>query len=118
MSSGGNRRINTSTECEIIDGVTVDVKARVVTVKGKRGTLTRDFKHLNVEIYKAKNAKTGKDVIMVKFVCVLACWCFCSCYRLRPKQRLGTGAEEGGDGRVEGRFGDGRGPLVRGASNA
>ena len=73
MSSGGNRRINTSTECEIIDGVTVDVKARVVTVKGKRGTLTRDFKHLNVEIYKAKNNKTGKEVIMVSLsVCLRA----------------------------------------------
>jgi hypothetical protein len=94
MSSGGNRRINTSTECEIIEGVTVDVKARVVTVKGKRGSLTRDFKHLNVEIYKAKNAKTGKEVIMVSLSLCL-CWCFCSCYRLRPRQRLGTRAEGG-----------------------
>lgn len=67
MSSGGNRKINTSTECQIIEGVTVDVKARVVTVKGKRGTLTRDFKHLNVEIYKSKNAKTGNDVLIVSF---------------------------------------------------
>ena len=65
MSSGGNRAIQSSKECEILAGVTVDIKARVVTVKGKRGTLTRDFKHLNVEIYKTKNKKTGKDVVMV-----------------------------------------------------
>jgi large subunit ribosomal protein L9e len=51
---------------EIIDGTTVDVKARVITVKGKRGTLVRDFKHLNVDIKKDKNAK-GKDVISVSF---------------------------------------------------
>ena len=30
--------------------VEVSVKARRVTVKGPRGTLTRSFKHLNVEI--------------------------------------------------------------------
>merc|ERR1712216_502177 len=66
MSSGGNRPVNSYKETEIIDGVTVDVKARVVTVKGKRGTLVRDFKHLNVEIYKKKNEKTGKDVIVVE----------------------------------------------------
>ena len=39
---------------EIIDGTTVDVKARVITVTGKRGTLKRDFKHLNVDIKKTK----------------------------------------------------------------
>merc|ERR1712216_1012594 len=64
MSSGGNRPVNSFKECEIIDGATVDVKARVVTVKGKRGILVRDFKHLNVEIY--KNAKSGQDVIVVE----------------------------------------------------
>ena len=71
MSSGGNRPINSTQECLIIDGATVEVKARTVTVKGKRGTLVRDFKHLNVEIYKTKNAKTGKDVIIVSpYTCV------------------------------------------------
>lgn len=48
---------------EIIEGTTVDVKARVVTVKGKRGTLVRDFKHLNVDIKKTKIK--GKDAIQV-----------------------------------------------------
>ena len=68
MSSGGNRPINSTKECEIVDGATVEIKARVVTVKGKRGTLTRDFKHLNVEIYQSKNAKTGKPVVVVSAV--------------------------------------------------
>jgi hypothetical protein len=73
MSSGGNRPVNSTKECEIIAGATVDIKARVVTVKGKRGTLVRDFKHLNVEIYKSKNAKTGKDVVIVSFLWKLHC---------------------------------------------
>ena len=48
---------------EVIDGTTVDVKARVVTVKGKRGTLVRDFKHLNVDIKKV--TIKGKEAIQV-----------------------------------------------------
>ena len=34
----------------IPSGVEVDIRHRVVTVKGKRGTLTKAFKHLNVDI--------------------------------------------------------------------
>jgi large subunit ribosomal protein L9e len=49
------QKICSTTEVQVIEGVTVDVKARVVTVKGARGTLTRDFKHLSVEI--SKDAK-------------------------------------------------------------
>ncbi|EKX49014.1 large subunit ribosomal protein L9e, cytoplasmic [Guillardia theta CCMP2712] len=52
-------------DVEILEGTKVDVKARVVTVTGKRGTLTRDFKHLNIEIKKGKNKK-GKDAIVVE----------------------------------------------------
>jgi len=35
---------------EIPDGVEVDIKARVVTVTGKRGTLVRDFKNINMDL--------------------------------------------------------------------
>jgi len=49
------QKICSTTEVQVIEGVTVDIKARVVTVKGARGTLTRDFKHLSVEI--SKDAK-------------------------------------------------------------
>jgi len=37
---------------KIPEGVTVDVKARVVVVKGPRGTLTKNFKHMQVDLYK------------------------------------------------------------------
>ena len=101
MSSGGNRPVNSYKETEIIDGVTVDVKARVVTVKGKRGTLVRDFKHLNVEIYKKKNEKTGKDVIVVSFA-LCACWCpclCCTCSRLSQQGAAGRSrAQQGAAG--------------------
>mmetsp|Transcript_23536 Transcript_23536/g.36184 ORF Transcript_23536/g.36184 Transcript_23536/m.36184 type:complete len:189 (-) Transcript_23536:184-750(-) len=36
---------------DIPDDVEVEVKSRVVTVKGKRGTLVRDFKHMNMSMY-------------------------------------------------------------------
>jgi large subunit ribosomal protein L9e len=41
---------------DIPEGVTITVKARVVTVKGPRGTLTRDFRHQPVEM-EVKNNK-------------------------------------------------------------
>merc|ERR1711937_264171 len=40
---------------QIPDGVKVEVKARFVKVTGPRGTLTRNFKHLNLEIRKEKS---------------------------------------------------------------
>ncbi len=43
---------------EIPEGVSVDVKAREVVVKGKLGTLTRRFKHVPIEIRKESDAKT------------------------------------------------------------
>jgi large subunit ribosomal protein L9e len=41
---------------EVPEGVTVEVKAREVVVKGKLGTLTRRFKHVPIEIRKETNA--------------------------------------------------------------
>jgi hypothetical protein len=40
--------------------VTLDVKARVVTVKGPRGVLTKNLKHMMVDIYKLEDGKTVK----------------------------------------------------------
>lgn len=37
--------------------VTLDIKARVVTVKGPRGSLTKSFKHMAVDIYKTPEGK-------------------------------------------------------------
>merc|ERR1712012_750984 len=44
---------------EVPEGIEASVKARAVTVKGKRGTLTKEFKHLAVDIYMT-DAKTIK----------------------------------------------------------
>ena len=37
-----------SQEVTVDEGVTCEVKARVVTVTGPRGTLTKSFRHLKV----------------------------------------------------------------------
>jgi len=47
---------------EIPDGVTVDIKCRRVTVKGQRGSLTKDFKHIKVEINQKTEVVKGKTV--------------------------------------------------------
>jgi len=44
------KTIESSQSVKIPDNVTVSVKARRVTVKGPRGTLTRAFRHLSVEM--------------------------------------------------------------------
>jgi len=40
--------------------VTIDVKARVVTVTGSRGTITREFKHVNIDMQHSKEARSIK----------------------------------------------------------
>mmetsp|Transcript_13284 Transcript_13284/g.14389 ORF Transcript_13284/g.14389 Transcript_13284/m.14389 type:complete len:190 (-) Transcript_13284:213-782(-) len=54
------RTVYTTRNVEIPEGVTIDVKARVVTVKGPKGQLQRDFKHLAVDISKVDEGKTLK----------------------------------------------------------
>ncbi|KAI9271656.1 ribosomal protein L6, alpha-beta domain-containing protein [Phascolomyces articulosus] len=44
-------------ELAIPEGVTVNIKSRVITVKGPRGELTKNLRHLNIEIkFAGKNA--------------------------------------------------------------
>lgn len=45
------RPIKTSSDLTIPDNVTVTVESRVVTVKGPRGSLTKSFQHLDVDLY-------------------------------------------------------------------
>ena len=45
------RLVQSSRTLEIPADVTVEVKARKVRVKGPRGTLERDFKHLAVDMF-------------------------------------------------------------------
>ena len=54
--------LNTKQSVAIPDGVDVNVKARVVTVKGTRGTLVRSFRHLAVDIF-----MPDKNTITVMF---------------------------------------------------
>jgi len=63
---------------EIPDGVEVEILARIVTVTGKRGTLTRNFKHINMDcrvVGKGKYVKvdlwfaTRKQLACVRTVC-------------------------------------------------
>ena len=43
--------LNAKQSKDIPDGVECKVKARVVTIKGPRGTLVRSFRHLAIDIY-------------------------------------------------------------------
>ncbi|ORX91855.1 large subunit ribosomal protein L9e, variant [Basidiobolus meristosporus CBS 931.73] len=49
-------------ELTIPEGVTLDIKARVVRVKGPRGTLSKDFHHVNMEIKKVGANKVRLSV--------------------------------------------------------
>ena len=46
----------------IPEGVTVDVKAREVSVKGPKGTLKRSFKHLSVDMSKVSDRELKVDL--------------------------------------------------------
>ena len=47
--------LNKTCSIDIPEGVTVDIKSKTVTVKGKRGTLTKNFNHIKAEITKEDN---------------------------------------------------------------
>lgn len=44
------RTINSQREIKVPEGVEITVKSRQVTVKGPRGQLFKDFRHLRVDI--------------------------------------------------------------------
>jgi len=54
------RTIFSTRTIEIPAGVTVEVKSREVTVKGPKGSLKREFKHLSVDIAKINDGKQIK----------------------------------------------------------
>merc|ERR1712110_1109592 len=49
------RAVKTEKSINIPDGVTVEVKARTVKVTGPRGTLSRSFKHLQIQLQVQKD---------------------------------------------------------------
>ena len=70
------KTILASQSIAIPEGVEVEIKARVITVTGKRGTLTRDFKHINMDMRKVgSNVRvdlwfaTRKQLACVRTVC-------------------------------------------------
>lgn len=82
---------------EIPEGVTLDAKSRVVTVKGPRGELIQSFKHLNLDMQRAGANKLRVDLwfgnrkqVSVREARVhatpslLCCWsCVCLCWDVR-----------------------------------
>ena len=52
------RVIYSTRDIQIPEGVTVDVKARVVKIKGPLGELQREFKHLALDMHVTKDGKT------------------------------------------------------------
>merc|ERR1712180_182515 len=71
------RTILSSRFIEIPENVEVAIKARIVTVKGPRGTLKRNFKHLQVELMRVSKKKirvnkwfgSRKELSCVRTVC-------------------------------------------------
>merc|ERR1711993_151887 len=53
-----------SQEVTVDEGVTCEVKARVVTVTGPRGTLTKSFRHLKVEM----KSTSEKSILVEKWM--------------------------------------------------
>lgn len=51
------RTIKAQKTLEVPEGVTVAVKSRIVTVKGKRGTITRNFQHLPIDLHLENKGK-------------------------------------------------------------
>mmetsp|Transcript_18336 Transcript_18336/g.25697 ORF Transcript_18336/g.25697 Transcript_18336/m.25697 type:complete len:191 (+) Transcript_18336:84-656(+) len=60
------RALQSTQSIKIPADVNVTVKSRVVTVSGKRGSLTRSFKHLSLDM-RIEGAKTKKLVASVYF---------------------------------------------------
>lgn len=78
----------------------VEIKSRVVTVKGKKGTLTRDFKHINMDLYKSKtepDEETGETKDIIKLDLWFAARKQLACVRtvLSHIQNMITGVQRG-----------------------
>jgi large subunit ribosomal protein L9e len=52
-------------ELDIPDGVKVTIQARLITVTGKRGTLTKNIRHVDMDIRLQKKGKTNKVTLAV-----------------------------------------------------
>lgn len=60
------KTILSSETMDIPDGVKITVKAKLIEVEGPRGTLTRNFKHLNLDFQLIKDAETGQKKLKIE----------------------------------------------------
>merc|ERR1711943_82893 len=51
-SQGAMKNLHAATTVKIPEGVTVDIKSRAVVLKGPRGTLSKSFKHMQIDLFK------------------------------------------------------------------
>merc|ERR1712072_367869 len=56
-SQGAMKNLHAATTVKIPEGVTVDIKSRAVVVKGPRGTLSKSFKHMQIDLFKPKDTE-------------------------------------------------------------
>lgn len=52
-------------ELDIPEGVTVEIKSRLITVTGPRGTLKKNVRHINMDIQLLKDSKRNKVTLAV-----------------------------------------------------
>jgi large subunit ribosomal protein L9e len=57
------RDVLSTEELVVPDDVTVQIKSRLVTVTGPRGTLTKNLRHVNMDIQVVPAKKNGKSVV-------------------------------------------------------
>merc|ERR1712232_1094318 len=62
MGPSNMKQVLASRTIEVPDGVDVEIASRVVKVKGPRGELTRDFKHINMDLRKDGDKNIRVDV--------------------------------------------------------
>lgn len=71
------RTINSNQDVKIPKGVSAKVNARVITIRGPRGKLTRDFRHLAMDVRMINRKKilvekwfgSKKEIAAVRTVC-------------------------------------------------
>ncbi|KAI3512311.1 hypothetical protein L2E82_27966 [Cichorium intybus] len=59
------KTILSSETMDIPDGIEIKIKAKIIEVTGPRGTLTRNFKHLNLDFLLITDEETGKRKLKV-----------------------------------------------------
>lgn len=59
------KTILSSETMDIPEGLEIKIKAKVIEVKGPRGTLTRNFKHLNLDFQLITDEESGKQKLKV-----------------------------------------------------